>query len=61
MRQRAALLRTVTQEQPLLLDEPFGALGALTRSGSSGMADLPGPGADGLSARLSAPETLSRD
>lgn len=33
MRQRAALLRTVLQERPaILLDEPFGALDALTRA-----------------------------
>ncbi len=33
MRQRAALLRTVIQQRPIqLLDEPFGALDALTRA-----------------------------
>src|SRR5690606_13495513 len=32
MRQRAALARTIIQDRPtLLLDEPFGALGSLTR------------------------------
>ncbi|MBC7280886.1 ABC transporter ATP-binding protein [Hoeflea sp.] len=34
MRQRAALLRTIVQDRPIqLLDEPFGALDALTRAG----------------------------
>ncbi|SDE39030.1 ABC-type nitrate/sulfonate/bicarbonate transport system, ATPase component [Paracoccus isoporae] len=34
MRQRAALLRTILQGRPIqLLDEPFGALDALTRAG----------------------------
>lgn len=33
MRQRAALLRTIVQDRPIqLLDEPFGALDALTRA-----------------------------
>lgn len=34
MRQRAALMRTIVQDRPIqLLDEPFGALDALTRAG----------------------------
>jgi len=37
MRQRAALLRTIVQDRPIqLLDEPFGALDALTRAGMQG-------------------------
>ena len=39
MRQRAALLRTVLLDRPiLLLDEPFGALDALTARRAAGMA-----------------------
>lgn len=37
MRQRAALLRTIVQDRPVqLLDEPFGALDALTRAEMQG-------------------------
>lgn len=37
MRQRAALLRTIVQDRPIqLLDEPFGALDALTRAEMQG-------------------------